>query len=70
VSPKVNTEDLVGAAEAAAILGLTHVNSVTTYLKRYADFPRPVVEMPANRVRLWLRQDLDRWVKDHHQEKS
>lgn len=61
MSPKVNTEDLIGAAEVAEILGLTHHNSVSTYLRRYEDFPRPVVDLPKSRVRLWLRQDIKTW---------
>ena len=61
MSPKVNTEDLVGAAEVARILGLSHHNSVTTYLRRYEDFPTPVVELSESRVRLWLRQDIVGW---------
>jgi predicted DNA-binding transcriptional regulator AlpA len=61
VSPKVNTEDLIGAVEVARILGLSHYNSVTTYLRRYDDFPEPVVDLKESRVRLWLRQDIERW---------
>ena len=63
MSPKVNTEDLIGAAEVAEILGLAHHNSVSTYLRRYDDFPRPVVDLPKSRVRLWLRQDINKWRK-------
>lgn len=54
-------DDLVGAAEVQAILRLSHPSSVTTYLKRYDDFPRPVVDLSASRVRLWRRQDIVRW---------
>lgn len=61
MSPKVNTEDLIGAAEVAEILGLAHHNSVTTYLKRYDNFPRPVVDLSRSRIRLWLRQDIVSW---------
>ena len=63
MSPKVNTEDLIGAAEVADMLGLAHHNSVSTYLRRYDDFPRPVVDLPKSRVRLWLRQDINKWRK-------
>jgi predicted DNA-binding transcriptional regulator AlpA len=61
VSPKVNTEDLISASEVAAILGLSHYNTVTTYLHRYDDFPRPVVDLSGGRIRLWLRQDIEAW---------
>ncbi|MGH3426365.1 MAG: helix-turn-helix transcriptional regulator [Mycobacteriales bacterium] len=58
---KVDSDDLVSAAEVAAILRLSHPSSVTTYLRRYPDFPNPVVELSASRVRLWRRQDIQRW---------
>lgn len=61
MSPKVNTEDLIGAAEVARILELSHPNSVTTYLRRYDDFPKPVVDLSESRIRLWLRQDIQQW---------
>ncbi len=64
MSPKVNTEDLIGAAEVARLLGLSHPNSVTTYLRRYDDFPRPVVDLSESRIRLWLRQDIEQWARD------
>lgn len=64
VGEKVDPDDLVGASEVQAILRLSHPSSVTTYLKRYADFPRPVVDLQASRVRLWLRQDIERWHEE------
>jgi predicted DNA-binding transcriptional regulator AlpA len=60
----VDSDDLVGAAEVAAILRLSHPSSVTTYLRRYADFPRPVVNLTSSRVRLWRRRDIERWHRD------
>ena len=57
----VNTEDLISATEVAAILGLSHYNTVSTYLRRYEDFPRPVVDLSRGRIRLWLRQDVVAW---------
>jgi predicted DNA-binding transcriptional regulator AlpA len=61
VGQKVNSDDLIGAADVAVILRLSHPSSVTTYLRRYSDFPRPVVDLSASRVRLWRRQDIERW---------
>lgn len=57
--PTVRTADLIDSAEVAAILGLTHRNSVTTYTRRYPDFPKPVVVN--GRLRLWLRGDIVGW---------
>jgi predicted DNA-binding transcriptional regulator AlpA len=61
MAPKVDTEDLVGAAEVAEILGLSSANSVSTYRSRYADFPDPVVVLEKSRISLWLRQDVETW---------
>lgn len=58
---EVDADDLVGAVEVAAILRLSHPSSVTTYLHRYEDFPKPVVDLSASRVRLWRRQDIEQW---------
>lgn len=63
MAPKVNTEDLISAADVAEILGLSHYNTVTTYLRRYDDFPRPVVDLSRGRIRLWLRQDIEKWKR-------
>ena len=63
VTPTVNTEDLIDSQEVAEILRLTHRNSVSTYLARYEDFPRPIVERGGGRTRLWLRQEIILWAK-------
>lgn len=62
VAPLVRTEDLIDAHEVAAILGLSHRNSVATYQRRYPDMPRPVVERGDGRTKLWLRSELQRWA--------
>ena len=62
MSPRVNTEDLVDAAEVAGMLGLAHRNSVSVYQKRYPDMPRPIVDLGRGRPRLWLRPDVVRWI--------
>lgn len=58
---RVDTDDLIDAREVAAILGLEQPNSVTTYLRRYVDMPRPAIEKAGGRLRLWLRPDVERW---------
>jgi glutathione-regulated potassium-efflux system ancillary protein KefG len=62
VSPEVNTDDLVDAHVVAEMLGLSHPNSVSTYLRRYEDFPAPVVDLGRGRPRLWLRPDVEGWA--------
>lgn len=63
MSPLVRTEDLVDATEVARLLGLSHRNSVSTYQRRYADMPRPVVDLGPNRSRLWVRAEILEWAK-------
>ncbi len=64
MAPTVRTEDLVDAHEVAEILGLAHRNSVSTYLRRYVDMPRPAVERGGGRTRLWLRSEVERWARN------
>ena len=65
MNQKVNLEDLVSAAEVAEILGLSHHNSVSTYRRRYEDFPAPVVNKSNGRIRLWLRSEIEKWNYEH-----
>lgn len=59
--PKVNTDDLIGPEEVAALIGLTNTNGVSVYRKRHPDFPEPVVLK--GRCVLWVRQDIERWAE-------
>ena len=61
MAPEVDTNDLVGAAEVAKILGLSRASNVSVYSKRYEDFPEPVVDLPESRIRLWVRQEIESW---------
>lgn len=45
------------------MLGLRHSNSVSTYVKRYEDFPIPIYQAGSGRPRLWLRRDILEWAK-------
>jgi predicted DNA-binding transcriptional regulator AlpA len=63
VAPRINSEDLIDSQVVAEILGLSQRNTVTSYLKRYPDMPKPIVELGAGRVRLWLRSDIEAWAK-------
>lgn len=61
MAPTVDTDDLIDSQEVADLLGLSHRNSVSTYLHRYQDFPRPIVERGGGRTRLWMRSDITGW---------
>lgn len=60
--PAVETADLIDARRVAGLLGLSHPNSVSTYQRRYADMPRPVVNLGEGRCKLWLESEIRRWV--------
>ena len=61
--PRVDTEDLIDANDVAGIIGLAHRNTVSQYLQKYADMPRPVVDLGGSRARLWLRSEVEAWVR-------
>jgi glutathione-regulated potassium-efflux system ancillary protein KefG len=60
---EVRTEDLIDAHGVADLLGLTHANSVSTYQRRYADMPRPVVDLGRGRCKMWLRTEIAAWAR-------
>jgi hypothetical protein len=62
MSRKIDPDDLTDAQGVADILKLSHRNSVSLYQRRYPDMPRPVVDLGAGRVKLWLRPEIDRWA--------
>ena len=62
VGRRVDLSDLIDANEVALLLGLSHRNSVTTYLRRYREMPRPVLERAHGKTRLWLRSEIVRWA--------
>lgn len=62
MSRKIDVDDLIDANEVARLLGLAHRNSVTTYLNRYPDMPRPTVEIRGSRIRLWSRPEIVNWA--------
>lgn len=59
---RIDVDDLIDANEVARLLGLAHRNSVTTYLNRYPDMPRPAVEIRESRIRLWSRPEIVTWA--------
>lgn len=61
---RVDVDDLVDVGQVAELLGLSHKNSVSTYAKRYPDFPRPIIEFADQKCRLWLRPEIEAWMGD------
>jgi hypothetical protein len=62
MSRRIDPDDLTDAQGVADILKLSHRNSVSLYQRRYWDMPRPVVDLGAGRVKLWLRHEVERWA--------
>ena len=63
MTPSIPSEDLIDARAVAEILGLGQPNSVSTYQHRYADMPRPVVDLGEGRCKLWLRPQIEAWAR-------
>jgi predicted DNA-binding transcriptional regulator AlpA len=61
MAPVVDTDDLIDAHAVAAMIGLSHRNTVSVYQKRYPDMPRPVVDLGKGRPQLWLRSEIEQW---------
>ncbi len=57
----VDVDDLVDAVEVAAILGLSSPRAVYVYQDRYADMPRPAIDLGPNKARLWVRSEIEAW---------
>ncbi len=57
-------EDLLDAEQAAAHIGVAGGSSFHVYVLRFPDELKPAVER-GQRIKLWLRQDLDAFLKRH-----
>jgi predicted DNA-binding transcriptional regulator AlpA len=57
---KIDPVDYRNAAEVAEALGLAHREAISTYRRRYEDFPEPVVRKGT--CVLWNRADIERWA--------
>lgn len=62
---RVAIDDLIDAHDVARILGLAYRNSISEYQARYADMPRPVLDLGRGRPKLWLRPEIERWAAKH-----
>lgn len=59
----IDPADLVTANEVAEIIGLNRGSNVGVYLRRYPDFPRPVIEKGrCKHCRLWDRRAITEWA--------
>ena len=59
-----NADDVIDAQGVAELLGLAQRNTVSQYQRRYADMPRPIIDLGQGRCKLWLRSELEQWVSN------
>lgn len=57
---RVDVDELVGAAEIAARLGVKRLQVVHDWRRRHGEFPRPVVTV--SRTLVWHWPDVQRWA--------
>ena len=68
VGKKVDVDDLIDAKEVANMLGLSSPRAVAVYASR--GLPEPIIDRGPNTAKLWLRQDIQRWIKERPSSKS
>ncbi len=56
---QVDHEDLLNASEVASLLGLAHREAISTYRRRYPDFPAPLISKGT--CVLWHRAHIEAW---------
>jgi predicted DNA-binding transcriptional regulator AlpA len=59
---KVDVDDLIDAREVAEMLGLSSPRAVAVYSSR--GLPQPIIDRGPNTAKLWLKQDIERWIKE------
>jgi len=65
---KVDVDDLVDAREVAEMLGLSSPRAVAVYASR--GLPDPIIDRGPNTAKLWLRQDIERWLRERTSSRS
>jgi len=61
VGRRIDSDQLVGAAEIASRLGLTLPQTVHSWRRRYPEFPVPVAVL--NMGLVWVWPDVEAWAK-------
>jgi predicted DNA-binding transcriptional regulator AlpA len=61
VGRRIDSEQLVGAAEIASRLGVKRPQVVHDWRRRYEDFPEPVAHL--RQALVWYWPDVDRWAR-------
>ena len=58
---RIDVDHMVGAAEIADRLGISHAQTIHTWRRRYEDFPEPVAQL--EQALVWNWPDVERWAK-------
>lgn len=58
---RIDSDQLVGAAEIAARLGMKRPQVIHDWRRRYPDFPEPVAHL--RQALVWNWPDVERWAK-------
>jgi hypothetical protein len=58
---RVDVDSLIGAAEIAERLGVSHPETVHAWRRRYPDFPHPVAQL--RQALVWHWPDVARWAR-------
>jgi len=61
---RLDADDLVDAHGVAELLGLSQRNTVSLYQRRYAEMPRPVIDLGRGRCKMWLRSEVVEWARE------
>ena len=61
VGRRIDTDNLVGASEIAARLGVKRPQVVHDWRRRYDDFPEPVAHL--RQALVWSWPDVERWAR-------
>lgn len=65
MSKRVDPSDLIDGQTVAELMNFANRNVVSVYRSRHPDFPRPIVDLGRGRPMLWLRSDVELWIKTH-----
>lgn len=61
---RVDVDDLIDAHEVAALLGYASAQALSVNIQRGKKIPEPVYEKGQRKAKLWLRQDIEKYLKD------
>jgi hypothetical protein len=61
VGRRVDVDNLVGTAEIADRLRVSHPETVHSWRRRYAEFPQPVARL--RQALVWHWPDVERWAR-------